>query len=75
MSCGAGWTGEEAAQFVDQVHSLCSPEGSTESPGVGLGGAVTSRSTLMQQHEVTHAKATGRRCNKLRIQRKRFGGK
>ena len=37
MSCGAGWTGEEAAQFVDQVHSLCSPEGFTESPGVGLG--------------------------------------
>ena len=44
MSCGAGCTGEEAAQFVDQVHSLCSPEGFTESPGVGLGGVVISQS-------------------------------
>ena len=44
MSCGAGWTGEETAQFVNQVHSLCSPEGLTESPGVGMGGVVISRS-------------------------------
>ena len=44
MSCGAGWTGEETAQFLDQVHSLCSPDGFTESPGVGLVGVVISRS-------------------------------
>ena len=44
MSCGAGWIGEETAQFVNQVHSLCFPEGLTESPGVGMGGVVISQS-------------------------------
>ena len=53
MSCGAGWTDEETAQFVNQVHSLCSPEGFTESPGVGLGGAVISRSNTDTPVQVT----------------------